>query len=448
MKELVLVARVAYGARNAFAHLAAALERHGLLGERVALELVEGDPLPRALEALRSGRRAAVLYGVSTPLFLELAEEIARVAARVPVVVGGPHAEGAYWQLLRLGVYAAVVGDGENAVAGLAEALLGDRDLDDVPNIAYSPEPGVFRVTRVEHVELDDYEPFHAGLGLYPPLEIMRGCPYRCRFCQVPWLFKARVRFRSPRRVAEAARAYVAAGRRRIRFIAPIGFAYMSNAPGEPNPEAIEELLRGVRGAGGEPYLGSFPSETRPEYVTPQVLKVVKRYAANRRISVGLQSGSDRVLRLVDRGHTVEEAMEAVELILQYGFTPVVDIIFGLPGEEEEDVKATVEAMERLVARGARLRLHTFLPLPGTPLARARPRPIHPLYRQAVRRLLGKGALEGDWESQEKLAREMYCLTALDPAPTREPAPLPGAAEYCRGTRAQELASLVRGVAD
>ncbi len=445
MKELVLIGRVAYGARNAFAHLAAALERHGLLGSRVALELVEGDPLPRALEALRGGRRVAVLYGVSTPLFLELASEIARTASRVPVVVGGPHAEGAYWQLLRLGVYAAVVGDGENAVAGLAEALLGERDLRDVPNIAYSPEPGVFRVTRIEHVDLDDYEPFHAGLSLYPPIEIMRGCPYRCRFCQVPWLFKARVRFRSPGRVAEAARAYVSAGRRRIRFIAPIGFAYMSEKPGQPNPGAIEELLRGVREAGGMPFLGSFPSETRPEYVAPEVLRVVKRYAANRRISVGLQSGSNRVLRLVDRGHTVEEALEAIELVLSHGFTPVVDIIFGLPGEEEEDVQATVEVMESLAARGARLRLHTFLPLPGTPLARARPRPLHPLYRRAVRRLLGRGVLEGDWEDQEQLAREMYCLTALDPAPTREPEPLPDAGDYCSGTRAAELARLIHG---
>ncbi|NOZ88721.1 MAG: TIGR04013 family B12-binding domain/radical SAM domain-containing protein, partial [Crenarchaeota archaeon] len=413
MAELTLVARVVYGARNAFAHLASALEREGLLGGRVRMVLAEEDPSPLVADLTRRGRRVAVLYGVSTPVFLELAGEIASVSRLAPVVAGGPHAEGAYWQLLRMGVHAAVVGDGEAAVVGLAESLLGERPLDDVPNIAYSPEPGRFRVTRIEHVELDAYPPFHRGLGLYPPIEIMRGCPYRCRFCQVPWLFKSRVRFRSVDSVAEAVEAYVAAGRRRIRFIAPIGFAYMSPRPGEPNPEAIEALLEAVRERGGEPYLGSFPSETRPEYVTREVLEVVRRLAANRRISVGLQTGSDRLLRLVDRGHTVGEALEAIELVLEYGFTPVVDIIFGLPGEEEEDVEATVKVMEQLASKGARLRLHTFLPLPGTPLARSRPRPIHPLYRRAARRLLGRGVLEGDWEPQEKLAREIYCLTAL-----------------------------------
>lgn len=431
MAEATLIARVVYGARNAFAHLAAALERHGLLGSRARLVLVEGDPLPLAAEEARRGRRVAVLYGLSTPVFLELAGEVARVARRFPVVAGGPHAEGAYWQLLRLGVWAAVVGDGENALPGLAEALLGERGLESVPNIAFREGDG-FRVTRIEHVDLDEYPPFHSGLGLYPPIEIMRGCPYRCRFCQVPWLFKARVRYRGLRAVLDAVTAYVAAGRRRIRFIAPIGFAYLSREPGRPDPEAVEALLRGTRERGGTPFLGSFPSETRPEYVTPEVLAALRRYAGNRRVSVGLQSGSNRLLEAMGRGHTVEEALEAVSLVKSHGFTPVVDIIFGLPGEEDDDVEATVEVMNRLAGEGARLRLHTFLPLPGTPLAQKRPRRVHPRYREAARRLLGRGAVEGDWEPQEELARRMYCLTMLDPAPTRQPATRAGEEALCR----------------
>ncbi|KSW12101.1 B12-binding domain/radical SAM domain-containing protein [Pyrodictium occultum] len=452
-ERVALVARTLYGARNAFAHLAAALEDSGLLGQGLDLFFAEEDPVPLARRLEEKGYRPVLLYGVSTPVFLELMDEIAGAASRYPVVAGGPHAEGAYWQLLRLGVYAAVVGDGENAIVALAEHFLGERDISEVPNIAYMEGGGVFRVTRIELVDLDDYRPYSSRYQLYPPLEIMRGCPYSCRFCQVPWLFKSRVRFRSPGRAVEAARAYIEAGRRRIRFIAPIGFAYMSPRPGEPNPEALEELLRGVREAGGEPYLGSFPSETRPEYVTPKALRVVKRYAANRRVSVGLQSGSDKVLKAVGRGHTVEEALEAVELIHRHGLQAVVDIIFGLPGEDEEAVEATVEVIYRLAGMGARLRLHSFLPLPGTPLARARPRPVHPRYREAVRRLLGRGVVEGDWEWQEKIAPEIYCLTALDPAPTREPRPLEEARETCsrawsRWSRLMAAAGAGPGVAE
>jgi len=431
VERLVFVARSVYGARNAFAFIASALKRAGLLGSRVELVFSDGDPLGVARGLRERGRRVVVLYGFSSPVFLGLMEEVVRVAGEFPVVAGGPHAEGAYWQLLRLGVYAAVVGDGENAIIGLAEHFLGERELGDVPNIAYREGEG-FRVTRIELVSLDDYEPFSREQGLYPPIEIMRGCFYRCRFCQVPWLFKARVRFRSVASVVEAARAYVAAGRERIRFVAPIGLAYGSERPGEPNPGAIEELLRGVRSVGGKPYLGTFPSETRPEYVTKETLRVLRRYAANKRLAIGLQSGSDRVLEMSGRGHSVEEAMEAIRLARRYGYRPVVDLLFGLPGEDEEAVEQTIRVMNELARMRAQMRLHAFIPLPGTPFARARPRPIHPRYREAIRRLLGTGLLEGDWEEQEKLAPRIYCLTALDPAPTKEPAPSMNDKEYCR----------------
>ncbi len=431
MERLAFIGRVVYGGRNAFAHLISALEREGLLDRKVRMVLVEDNPLATARELEERGYRVVVLYGLSSISILDLLDELALLARQYPVVVGGPHAEGAYWQVLRLGAYAAVVGDGENAVAGLAEHFLGERDLSEVPNIAFR-DGERFRITRIELVDLDEYRPHAPAYKLYPPIEIMRGCPYRCKFCQVPWLFKARVRFRSPHVVGEAARDYVGAGKRIIRFIAPIGFAYMSQRRGEPNVSAIEELLTAVRRAGGVPYLGTFPSETRPEYVTRDVLRVVKRLAGNRRIAVGLQSGDDRVLAVSQREHTVEDAFSAVKLIIEEGFTPVVDLLFGLPGEDEEAVEKTVEAMYKLAGMGAQLRLHSFIPLPGTPFAKVKPKPIHPKYRKAILKLLGRGVLEGDWEEQEKIAPKVYCLTMADPRPTPSPTPVVEEAGYCR----------------
>ncbi|MET1128422.1 MAG: TIGR04013 family B12-binding domain/radical SAM domain-containing protein [Thermoproteota archaeon] len=431
-REVALVARAARGARNAFAVLAGALEAAGLLGKGVRMYVTEDDPLPHALRLEEKGLRVAVLYGVASHSFVDLAGELEAVASRYPVMVGGPHAEAAYWQVLRLGAKAAVVGDGEAAVVGFAKYVMGEADLKDVPNIAYR-DGERFRVSRIDVVDLDSYPAYSRTLSLYPPIEIMRGCLYSCKFCQVPWMFKKQVRFRSVERVVEAAEAYVRAGIRRIRFVAPIGFAYMSTKPGEPNVDAIERLLKGVRGVGGEPYLGTFPSEARPEYVTREVLEVVKRYAANRRVAIGLQSGDERVLALSLRGHGVEEVLEAVKLTVSMGLGAVVDMIFGMPGEDEEAVKRTVEVMFKLARMGARLRLHTFMPLPGTPFARQRPRPIHPAYRAAVRKLIGKGVIEGDWEEQERLAVKIYCTTAADPAPTPHPKPLAGDEGLCRG---------------
>ncbi|MEB3773425.1 MAG: TIGR04013 family B12-binding domain/radical SAM domain-containing protein [Desulfurococcales archaeon] len=428
MRRVALLARVVYGAKNGFAHIASALEAAGLLGGEARIIFTE-DPASDARRLEVKGYRPVVLYGVSTPVFLELEEEIRSIASRYPVVAGGPHAEGAYWHLLRDGALAAVIGDGEAAITGLVEYMLGWRDISSVPNIAYI-DSGRFRTSRVVLVDLDEYKPYSEVLNLYPPIEIMRGCMYRCRFCQVPWQFKSSVRYRSPGPVRDAVRVYVRHGRRDIRFIAPVGFAYMS-VDGKPNPSAIEELLKGVRSEGGKPYLGTFPSETRPEYIDPEVLNIVKRYAANKRISIGLQSGSEDLLKRVGRGHGVAEALEAVELVLKHGFGVVVDLIFGMPGEAEEDVEETIEVMYKLAGMGAKMRLHTFLPLPGTPYARTRPQGIHPKYRRAVLRLLGRGVFEGDWREQEELAWRMYCRMARDPYPSTEPRPLPGYTRYC-----------------
>lgn len=431
--RLHVVFRSVYGGRNGFAHIASALESR--LKGKVKLHIIERDPSTLITGLKYKGRKVAIFYGLSTPAFLELAPELARVSKLAPTVVGGPHASGAYWQVLRLGAVASVVGDGEIAAPEIAELLVEDgvETLVNsyIHNTAFHAD-GKFRVGATLLADLDSTSPHHPPLSLYPPIEIMRGCTYRCKFCQVPWQFKSTVRFRSVQSVARAVSDYIAVGKYRIRFIAPIGFAYGSHDLEKPNPGAIEELLTTVRALGGRPYLGSFPSETRPEFVTNEVLKIVKRLAYNKRISIGMQSGSDELLSMVNRGHYAEEAWNASYLALKEGFTPVVDIIFGLPGEDDTSIEETIDYMFRLASIGARLRLHTFLPLVGTPLARYKPRPVDPRYRKAVLKLLGKGVIEGFWEDQEGLGKKMYCLTALDPAPTSEPRPLANAVGYCR----------------
>ncbi|MCE4621887.1 MAG: TIGR04013 family B12-binding domain/radical SAM domain-containing protein [Desulfurococcales archaeon] len=426
--KIAVIARIAYGARNAFGPIIASLIKD--YGKNIPISMVEGNPLEIANEWRIKGYQPVILYGVSTPLYLELRSEIKETARKYKVIVGGPHAEGAYWHLLRDGAWASVIGDGENAITGLIESIMRKEKPGNVPNVAYTSDNGDFIVTRIEMINLDDYDPYVEEFNLYPPIELMRGCKFRCKFCQVPWLFKAKVRYRSIEKALEISRAYTRAGYKRIRFILPIGFAYMSHG-NEPNVDAIERLLKGVRDGGGIPYLGTFPSETRPEYITPEVLNVVRRYAGNKRIAVGLQSGSDRLLRLVGRDHSVSDALEKIDLILQKGLQPVVDLIFSLPGETEEDVELTIRVMEELAKKRVRLRLHTFLPLPGSPFARWKPRPVHEKYRAVVKRLLGKGVLEGYWEWQESIAPKIYCLTALDPKPSPKPEPLMGALEYC-----------------
>jgi radical SAM superfamily enzyme YgiQ (UPF0313 family) len=183
-----------------------------------------------------------------------------------------------------------------------------------------------------------------------------------------------------------------------------VGFLYGSEDGKTPNVDALVSLLKAVREAGGRPYLGTFPSETRPETVTRDVLRTVKPYAANHRLSFGLQTASERLLKAMKRVHDVAAVEEAVRTAVSMGFRPVVDVIGGLPGEEE-DAASTVKEMEKLISMGALIRMHYFIPLPGTPLWGRRPAPPHPLYGDFIKRHRKK--VEGYWEEQIELSRKI-----------------------------------------
>jgi B12-binding domain/radical SAM domain protein len=388
---VALAVRELPGSRNGLAYALAPVEG------RVDIYVVESEAEVRRLEEKRG--KALVLYGLTTPSFAEYWREVAEMARRHVVVVGGPHAMGDPITLIKLGVKYVVVGDGEAALPAIIERELHGEDIRP-PNTLFV-EGGVRAGPRV-FVDLDRYKTYSEALAAYPPMEITRGCGFRCAFCQT-WLHGP-VRHRSVESVESLARRYVEAGERDIRFIAPVGFLYGSR-DGRPNVDALVSLLTAVRRVGGRPYLGTFPSETRPETVTADVLRAIKPLVANRKISFGLQTASERLLRLSKRGHGVEAAFEAAEVARAHGFTPIVDVIAGMPGEGAEDVMDTIAAMERLVKLGAKIRLHYFIPLPGTPWWGRDPAPLHPAYVEFIAK--HRAFVEGYWREQMELAKRI-----------------------------------------
>ncbi|MGC8972942.1 MAG: TIGR04013 family B12-binding domain/radical SAM domain-containing protein [Thermoproteus sp.] len=353
------------------------------------------------LTAIEKDERPVVLYSLSTPNFVEYWQEIAAAASKAPVVVGGPHAIGDPATLLRLGVKYVVIGDGEAALPAIVRREL--EGSDEMPPNTLLLSDGRIRSGPREFVDINRYRTYSTVLDAYPPIEIMRGCVYRCSFC-LTWRLSP-VRYRGIESVADMVRAYVERGIKDIRFVAPVGFLYGSRDGRTPDVSSLVELLEAVRRAGGRPYLGTFPSETRPETITDEVLRALKGLLANRRISFGLQTASERLLKLSKREHDVDVVFNAAETARRHGFTPIVDVIAGLPGEGEDDVRATVAAMEKLVKLGSKIRLHYFIPLPGTPLWGLRPAPLHDNYRKFAAKYAPY--VEGYWEEQIELANKI-----------------------------------------
>jgi radical SAM superfamily enzyme YgiQ (UPF0313 family) len=86
---------------------------------------------------------------------------------------------------------------------------------------------------------------------------------------------------------------------------------------------------------------------------------------------------------------------------------PDVDLLYGLPGESEDDQRATVKLAEVLVAKGARIHSHAFMPLPGTPLRDKEPAPVGPDLDAMLRRMEAQGRSYGPWRGHMVRATEL-----------------------------------------
>ncbi|HFD40434.1 MAG TPA: TIGR04013 family B12-binding domain/radical SAM domain-containing protein, partial [Anaerolineae bacterium] len=324
------------------------------------------------------------------------------------IVAGGPHPSARPVEALRLGADAVVIGEGEEALPAILDRLQRGEPLAGLPGVVTLDEGGQpLRGPRPRPLRLDDYPPLGLAHRRFAPIEITRGCPCACSFCQTSFLFGGRMRHRSVENIVAWVRRAMERGYRYLRFITPNAFAYQSPDNGRTvNLAAIERLLGEMAALVGRErvYFGTFPSEVGPETVTPEAVALVRRYCGNDNLIFGAQSGSERMLRALRRCHTVADVLRAAEIVAAGGLTPVVDLIFGLPGEEPEDVAATLRLMDELVARGAVLHTHTFMPLPGTPLEHAPPGRVDPALHPVLDRLASQGHQIGQWRKQERLA--------------------------------------------
>ncbi len=369
-------------------------------------------------------RRVVLGIGLNTIMLTDnrVLKEIKRinrvlVDKRVLRVAGGPHATGdPLGTLYSLGFDVAVVGEGEETLVDLVNTFSSGGDIHSVKGI-YTVVDGEPKYTsRRRPVELDKYPPFPIWRRIAGPIEITRGCPYGCRYCQVSYMHGFQPRHRSIDNIVYHVESMARHGFHDIRFITPDGLGYgLGGRCREPRLEAIEELLhrlweRVCRRYGARIFYGTFPSEFRPEHIVPDVVRVLRRYVSNKSIIVGAQSGSDRVLELIGRGHSVDDVYHAVEALVKNGFRADVDFIIGLPGETRDDLLESLHTMRKLVSMGARIHLHVFMPLPGTPFSQAPPGHIPDWLKREVYRLIGSGSAYGQWIRQEEIARKIDWL--------------------------------------
>ena len=186
---------------------------------------------------------------------------------------------------------------------------------------------------------------YEDGYSLYIGIPF---CPTTCLYCSftsypiVSW----------KKRMGE----YLSALEKEIDFVAEsygdkvLDSIYIGGGtPTTLEAEELERLLNKIKSSLDLSQLKEFTVEAgRSDSITPEKLKVLKENGVTR-ISVNPQTMKQETLDLIGRRHTVTQVKEAFSMAREAGFTNInMDLILGLPGENAEDVKNTMEEVSRM----------------------------------------------------------------------------------------------------
>ena len=261
-----------------------------------------------------------------------------------------------------------VMGEGEQALCDVIDALrAGATDLHGIPGVLCHHD-GVDlpfirrqRLTPLDRVPFPHYEDF--DLDRYPGDELIvewsRGCVGSCTFCKGK-MIDGKYRSHSSQAIFDALRRYAGElGIRKLTVCDPVI---------NGDVQVLEELCRLITADGLEL---QWRGEAIPHAGLTGGLLRSMRQAGCQELQLGLESGSDRVLELMNKRRLfcVEEAARVVRECHEVGIRTALFIIIGFPGEGEEEFQQTCRFVEQNAAYIDELKsINSLHIITGTPV--------------------------------------------------------------------------------
>lgn len=257
-----------------------------------------------------------------------------------------------------------VISEGERTIVDLLDNL---NNLASVKGIAYRQEDRIYTSPKREYIEQLDTIDFpardmfamdvyleHTGLWSNPEIRTMdiitaRGCPYDCNFCSKT--FRG-IRLRSVpniiQEIEELRGKYNFSG---IKFNDELTLV---------NKKRVYELCAYLKKA-----KLSWVCQGRVNLVDKDLLKTMKDSGC-KALGFGVESGSNRILANMNKGITVEQAVESINATKKCGIEPIIQMVFGYPGENDKSLEETVDFFKRV--RSPTMQFSMTTALPGTRL--------------------------------------------------------------------------------
>ena len=202
--------------------------------------------------------------------------------------------------------------------------------------------------TRFENAVVDDLDsapvphspivPFVQPVHERISVEIMRGCPGRCRFCQASFCRRP-LRFRSPERVFEIAKQnYLATG------LDTVGLLSLSSAD-YPHLEELVEKLQGF-------FTPLHVGVSLPSLKVQAQLKLLPKLVTSVRksgLTIAVEAATEPLRKIINKPITDDDLLGGIAAAFEAGFGKIkLYFMVGLPGEAEEDIKQIVHLSNQI----------------------------------------------------------------------------------------------------
>lgn len=195
-------------------------------------------------------------------------------------------------------------------------------------------------------------------------VNVQYGCSYYCTYCIVPHV-RGRFEHRPLAEILDEARARILAGAREVTLVGQTVNAYREPSSGM----SFAGLLEAVAALPGLDRLGFITSH--PKDLDDALIAALGRIPAlHARLHLALQSGSNPVLRRMNRKYTIEQYRERIAAFRTAcpDWALTTDIIVGFPGESEDDFAQTLAIVDEGLF--AQVYAFQYSPRRGTPAAR------------------------------------------------------------------------------
>jgi radical SAM superfamily enzyme YgiQ (UPF0313 family) len=296
---------------------------------------------------------------------------VARIAKSVDenmvVVFGGPHPSLVKSEILDDPVVdIGVLREGEETLIDILDSIEGKLSLSTVKGIVYKEKNKIIKNPPREFISDLDSAPFPVQVARDSlidyeqyPLEAFkhvfaaRGCPYECSFCGSRYIWSRKVRFRSVGNIVAEILEISKLGIRDIHFdddTFGIKKSFILKLCQE-----IKKKCPGLK----------WSCEIHIKLVDDETIAEMKS-AGCQEILLGIESGNDRILTLIKKNITVNEAISAARLIKKHKIYLHTFFMVGFPQETEETMNDTMSAMTSIPSDN--LICSIFTPYKGTEL--------------------------------------------------------------------------------